>query len=585
VPRDYTTLEFPAVEQPGGALRAFLVVYHGPRTRVFDLREGQEVTFGRSRQASVEIEDQSVSRLHAAVVRRDGSLYVRDLGSRNGTRCNGVLIAVEQRLAAGDEISVGAASIVVGLTSRSRRPSPAALGTFMERLGAEVDRAARYRRRLCLLMVRNEGPDAAMTAARQRLAAVLRRMDCMTQYGANEVGILLPETDREGGLATAYRLKRQAENESVTAVVGLAVYPDEARDPDELVERAREALLVARRGEGDAGVAAAPPRAARARDSLVVVDPAMQRVFDLAQRVAQTDITVLLQGETGVGKEVVAEEIHRLSPRAGGPLVRLNCASLPETLLESELFGSERGAFTGADRRRLGYFEAASGGTLLLDEIGELPEGTQVKLLRVLETRTIVRLGDTQEQPVDVRVIASTNRDLEEQVGRGRFREDLFYRLSAFTLLVPPLRDRRSEVGPLCRLFAGEIAARIGVPFPELSGAALTALQGYAWPGNVRELRNVIERAVVLCSGAIGVDELPDRLRTAIPAGGSTPPPDPSSAAIRDRVAAVERRTIEEALAACGGNQTKAARRLGISRRALIYKMEKHGLKPPPGKG
>jgi two-component system, NtrC family, response regulator AtoC len=581
VTRDYTTLEFPAIEQQGGALRAFLVVYHGQRTRIVDVREGQEVTFGRSRQATVEIEDQSVSRLHAAVVRREGCLHARDLGSRNGTRCNGVPLAGEHRLAAGDELTIGTASVVVGITSKARRHAPTALGTFMERLAAEADRANRYRRRLSLLMVRFEGPEAAVAVSRQRIATVLRRMDCMTEYGTAEIGVLLPETEREGALATAYRLRRQAENEDTTVVVGVAVYPDEARDADELVERAREALMVARRGEGDAGVAAAPPRAARERDSLVVLDPAMQRVFELAQRVAQTDITVLLQGETGVGKDVVAEEIHRRGPRANGPFVRLNCASLPETLLESELFGSERGAFTGADRRRQGYFEAASTGTLLLDEIGELPEGTQVKLLRVLETHTIVRLGDTQETPVDVRVIAATNLDLEAQVGRGRFREDLFYRLSAFTVHVPPLRDRRSEIVPLCKLFATEIASRLGVQIPEFTPAALAALAAHAWPGNVRELRNVIERAVVLCSGTIGVEELPDRLRAAAGAG---PLPDPSSDAIRDRVAAVERRTIEEALGACSGNQTKAAKRLGLSRRALIYKMEKHGLKPPPAK-
>jgi len=575
-----TTLELPVVERRPQAARTFIVVYADERSRVVEIREGQEVTIGRSSQATVTIRDQSVSRLHAAIVRRQGSLYVRDLGSRNGTRCNGVVVNGEIRLAPGDELTVGGASIVVGMTSRIQPAESSGLGTFMERLQAEADRVRRYRRHAAVLMVRIEGEEAAIQAARQRIVQGLRRMDCMADYNPNEIAVLLPETERDGAMLAAYRLRRHAEHAGARATAGVAVMPEEASDAEEAVERARDALLEARSGRGEGGVASAPPRPLRSRDSIIVLDPAMKRVYELVRRVARTDVTVLIQGETGAGKEVVAEEIHRSSPRADGPFVRLNCAALPETLLESELFGAERGAYTGATERRSGYFEAASGGTLLLDEVGELPEGTQVKLLRVLETRRIVRLGGTEEIPVDVRLIAVTNRDLETQVARGRFREDLFFRLSVFTLHVPPLRDRRAEIVPFARLFVSEVAARLGVKPPEIMPEAVSALLAYGWPGNVRELRNVMERAVVLADEAIGLAELPEAIRGR----GFAMGPETEGDAIRSRVAAVERRTIEEALAACGGNQTRAAQKLGLSRRALIYKMEKYGLKPPPEK-
>jgi transcriptional regulator with PAS, ATPase and Fis domain len=263
-------------------------------------------------------------------------------------------------------------------------------------------------------------------------------------------------------------------------------------------------------------------------------------------------------------------------------MLKLNCASLPETLLESELFGYERGAFTGADKRKQGYFEAATGGTLFLDEIGEMPLGLQAKLLHVLERRTITRVGSTQEVPVDVRLVAATHRDLERDCRAGRFREDLFFRVSGFTLIVPPLRDRRSEVVPLALFFAGAFAAELGQAAPRFTDGADRALAGWDWPGNVRELKNAIERAVVLSGGAmIDVDHLPDKIRDA--ARRAAPRAPAAVGDMKEHLAEVERAAIEAALAEHGGNQTRAATRLGISRRALIYKMEKHGLKPPPG--
>jgi transcriptional regulator with PAS, ATPase and Fis domain len=306
---------------------------------------------------------------------------------------------------------------------------------------------------------------------------------------------------------------------------------------------------------------------------VVVSDPAMAQVFERVRRVASTETTVLLLGETGVGKEVVAEQIHRQSPRAKGPFVRLNCGSLPESILESELFGHERGAFTGADKRKPGYLETADGGTLFLDEIGELGASMQTRLLRVLEDHKFMRVGGREEITSDMRVIAATNRELEREVRAGRFRQDLYFRLSTFIIRLPPLRERPSEIDLFAELFAREFARRMKRPRLRLDPGATAALRAHDWPGNVRELRNAIEHAAVLAEdGVVTAQHLPDALR-----GDRLAPA--ASGGIRGRVADTERRAIEEAMQSEDGNQTRAARRLGISRRALLYKLEKLGLK------
>jgi transcriptional regulator with PAS, ATPase and Fis domain len=289
--------------------------------------------------------------------------------------------------------------------------------------------------------------------------------------------------------------------------------------------------------------------------------------------VAPAPTTVLILGETGVGKEVVAEQIHQQSPRAKKPFVRLNCGSLPETLLESELFGHERGAFTGAERRKIGYLEAANEGTLFLDEIGELAPAMQAKLLRVIETRRFMRVGGREEISVDVRIVSATNRDLEEEAREGRFRDDLYFRLSAFVLRIPPLRERPAEVAALAELFARQFAQRMGSAPPVFAPDASTALRRCAWPGNVRELRNAVEHAVVLADqGTIRATHLPETVRRDAPLPAN-------AGAMRDHLAVIEKRAIQEALAAVDGNQTRAAKRLGMSRRALIYKLSKYGIK------
>jgi two-component system response regulator AtoC len=320
-------------------------------------------------------------------------------------------------------------------------------------------------------------------------------------------------------------------------------------------------------------------------DGVVVADVSMARMFGFARRVAATSTTVLILGETGVGKDVVANRIHNWSQRAGRRFVRVNCAALPETLVESELFGHERGAFTGAERRKIGFAEAADGGTLFLDEIGELSLPVQAKLLAMLENRSIVRVGSTVETPVDVRVIAATHRSLTKDVEAGRFREDLYYRIGVVVIRVPPLRERPSEITLLAKLFAKRFGQGVAFPEPVIAPDASAALSKHTWPGNIRELRNAVEHAMLLTEdGVIRRQHLPETvtapgsdIRPSV--RPSAPPGAGGARGVRAALAEVERSAIEEALRTAGGNRTHAALALGISLRSLLYKIEKYGLR------
>jgi two-component system response regulator FlrC len=302
----------------------------------------------------------------------------------------------------------------------------------------------------------------------------------------------------------------------------------------------------------------------------------MREALAAAEDVALGNTTVLLCGESGTGKEVLARHIHRLSERAEGPWVAVNCAALPGELLESELFGHERGSFTGASERRLGRLEQADHGTLLLDEISELPLALQPKLLRVLQEREIDRLGGARPIPVDVRIIATTNRDLQAMVARGQFRADLYYRLCVYPIDLPPLRQRPDDLPALASALLAEIAGRLGRPIPSLSNAALTCLAAHPFPGNVRELGNVLERALVRCRvPELGPEHLDAGLRSTLKVvgEGKTAAPRGLAAGLPLDLGALERLAIGEALRRVGGNRTHAARLLGISLRTLRNKL------------
>jgi two-component system response regulator AtoC len=341
--------------------------------------------------------------------------------------------------------------------------------------------------------------------------------------------------------------------------------------------------------------AKAPPSDADMPPGVIVKDPAMRALYDQLARVAVGDISVLILGETGAGKEIVAREVHRRSKRSAAPFVALNCAALPENLLESELFGHEKGAFTGAMQAQRGLLETADKGTVFLDELGEIPLAVQVKLLRAIEERKILRVGGRGEKTIDVRFVAATNRNLERDVERGTFRADLFYRLSGFVVEVPPLRDRRPEIAALARKFLADASRALERTPPSIDADAIEILESYAWPGNVRELRNVMERASLLCSDErLEARHLPTRLLEG--ARGSVPPPAPDAAregaseprgdgSLREGVALAERDRIIGALAHCAGNQTQAAARLGISRRTLVSRLSEYELPRPRKRG
>jgi DNA-binding NtrC family response regulator len=308
-------------------------------------------------------------------------------------------------------------------------------------------------------------------------------------------------------------------------------------------------------------------------NGLVVRSKAMQRAIDLAERVARVESTALITGESGVGKERIARLIHEHSARAERPFLAVNCGAVTETLLESELFGHARGAFTGADRERPGLFEAAHGGTLFLDEIGEISPGMQVKLLRALQEREVRRVGENRPRAVDVRIVAATNRNLADDVAGLRFRQDLYYRLRVIELRIPPLRDRPDDVLPLSRVFLADTARRMKRKITGFTPRAADQLLRYRWPGNVRELQNAIEHAVALCAGSrVDVDDLPEELRSAMPrsrASGPTRPLDD-----------VEREYILAAVESVGGNRKRAAADLGIGLATLKRKLKRYASGP-----
>jgi DNA-binding NtrC family response regulator len=339
------------------------------------------------------------------------------------------------------------------------------------------------------------------------------------------------------------------------------------RSPDELRRLVRRALAV----ERTQSALSAPPAldAGFACANLIARDPHMLRVLELAKKVAPTAATVLLMGESGTGKEVLARCIHGNSQRASGVFLAVNCASLAPSLIESELFGHEKGSFTGAVERHAGVFERAQGGTLFLDEIAELDAGLQAKLLRVLQERMLERVGGGKPVEVDVRVVAATNRDLPAMVREGRFRTDLYYRLNTFPLEIPALRERPEDLDALADWFLDEAARRMQKPALRLSEAARAVLRSHAWPGNVRELENVMERAAILAEGVVE----PEHLSVS-----SAPDAPPAASRGPLNMKEIERRAIEEALQKHGGNRTHAARELGISLRTLQYRLKEYGL-------
>ena len=317
-------------------------------------------------------------------------------------------------------------------------------------------------------------------------------------------------------------------------------------------------------------------------DNIVGRGAAMQECFDTIRKVARYKTNVLITGESGTGKELLARAVHRNSDRTSGQMIPVNCAAIPENLLESELFGHARGAFTGAVKAKRGLFHEANSGTLFLDEMGEMPLGLQVKLLRVLESSEVRRVGENRAESVDVRLVAATSRDLEKRVAEGAFREDLFYRLNVVRIHIPPLRSRTEDIPVLVEHFLGRFNARFGKAIDDVPVSVMEALLRYAWPGNVRELENSIERAVLLSDGSsLQLSALPAVIQAG--GGGGRVEGDEGDLSIKRRVASLEAKLIRRALEQTDGNRTHASKLLEISHRALLYKMKDYGIDIPSG--
>ena len=533
---------------------------------VHPLPASGEVTIGRSQQADIRVEHPSVSRVHA-IIRIGNRITVEDAGSANGTSVGGKRLDPRQpiEVAAGEPIDLGSIMVVVQSTEVAPRPRRFWNHAFFEaRLEEECQRAARVGGAFALVRI---GVNGQQAGAAELVAAAIERDQLFAEYGPGEYELLLPDFDGAQTKKRLDQIERRLGERGLRMRRGVALFPVDGRTPEALMAQACREVW-GRAADG-------------AVVNVIVADPAMQRLYRLIERVAVGSVSVLLLGETGVGKEIVAEALHRLSPRADKPFLRLNCAAFTETLLESELFGYEKGAFSGAVQTKPGLLETAQGGTVFLDEVGEMPLSLQAKLLRVIEERRVMRVGGLKDRAIDVRFVAATNRELQAEIAAGRFRQDLFYRLDGISLLIPPLRERTSEIEELARMFIHRAAPADGGRPPALSAPAIELLRAYQWPGNIRELRNVIERAVLLCvDGVITTEHLPvDKMKSEFVR--EAPPPAASPRASDASSVVDGRQRVIDALQQCAGNQTHAARLLGISRGTLLARLNEYELPRP----
>jgi len=553
---DKTTMEREHRRPPGSGPRASLVVYHRDGAKVATLPKGATLVVGRAHPADVVLPDPSLSRQHARFGWDDTGFFVEDLGSTNGTHLQGTRISGRVGLANGGAVTIGDVTVALQVLAPDESELLGVDGheRFLGAITDEIVRARTFGRSFSLSMVRG---DRHLRHFLPELRAKLRPVDRLGAYSDDAVLVLAPEQAGAPPLAIA------------GLRVGVATFPENGASAEALIDSARRAL----RGEGR--TSEPPPSVAP-----ILVDRRMREGWDTVARIAPSALPVVIVGETGTGKELVARAIHQQSPRRQAPLRSVNCASLPATLLEATLFGHEKGAFTGADRVREGLFVQANGGTAFLDEVGELALPAQAALLRVLEAKTITRVGGDREIEVDVRIVAATHRDLESMCEAGTFRWDLLYRLNAMTIQLPPLRERPDDILPLADAFLREAARDNGRNVRAIDARAEAVLLRHRWPGNVRELKNVIERAVVIArSDVITVDDFPPRMREGDDKSKSSlPPSDGGASGLKEQMKAYEVQLIVDALKK-HGSLTEAARALQMPVRTLTHKMQTYGIK------
>ncbi len=607
--------------------RPRLVVITGPLAgEIFDLETAEPFTIGRHPSNRLQIRDSPVSRQQCEIRRKDGRFLLEDLDSRHGTFVNGVQVH-KRLLEDGDYLRVGESllrflSVRDQPSAATQEPTPsppsrdwlAAESTVRmtvipgpkfssEKLLAALGSGAEAGRRLQALMDLSTG----IQRVRGRIAVAGRVVDWVLGALPGSGAALFSTDPWDGELKALVDRRGEEGNSPGSAAARRVLEGGEAAIFREPMEGAEGGFLAAplisggrpngvlyvesrvspcpfdashlRLAAAAAGIAAVALdnarwletletenhrlRSAELDHDMIGESPALEKMLQFIGRVAPTDSTVLLRGESGTGKELVAMAMHRNSRRAAGPFVALNCATLTESLLESELFGHERGAFTGAISRKAGKFELADGGTIFLDELGDLPVGLQAKLLRVLESRQFERVGGNRPIRVDVRLVAATHQNLEAAIRDGKFRQDLYFRLNVISLVLPPLRQRREDIPLLARHFTDHFSRKVGRRVHGLAPKALEALLTYDWPGNVRELANAVERAVVLGeSERLEAEDLPETvLESSSPLGPDTP----SSPGFHQAVADAKRRLILEAAAVADGNLTRAAEDLGLN--------------------
>jgi len=577
----------------------FLSIFEQHKNRVIELPEEGEVVVGRGGPAcQVNLDALDVSREHARLFAKRSSLHIADLESHNGTYLNGRRLPIGAfSLSHCDELRIGNTKILVARVLRplSVAPQPPQSSTLHQLLSRsirsihdELRSAADSLQSVSLLCALVPSADVGQSVA-ESLRLLLRPDDLWaTEHGS--VTAVLPRRESEAAQALASALLQHGGAVMATVQVGFAVFPHHAADAEGLLAAAREAARSAPAGSVRSA-ASLTTELALGKEHVLVGDPAMRETYDLIRRLAPSDMNVLIAGESGTGKELAAQAMHAWSGRAGKPFLAINCGAMATSLLESELFGHVRGAFSGAVANRPGLLETANGGTVLLDEIGEMPTEMQVKLLRAIETERIRRVGASEERPINVRFLAATHRDLEKEVEQGRFRLDLYYRLAGGSVVLPPLRERPIELAALAQRMLNQGRAQRQVGPMTLSTEALLLLRAYAWPGNVRELRNVMVRAAFLASSdecELQDCHLPERIREQ-----TLPSPHLAAAIddtcidtgqptlfrpLKEELRELERRRISEALVASGGDKAEAARLLQMPLRTLYARCKSWGL-------
>ena len=578
------------------------------------LREGQSVVFGRESSCTVVLDDHRVSRRHAALNLRHGAIELTDFGSRNGTTVDGGRVAAHAIVSvlAASVVRIGEAVVVFEVEHMATVEQCFDRATLEEKGNALLATARANKTRVGLIDLRWEHDDASNSKAtaqatssgiavvplRQLIARVAGPGGVVSHHETAGIILLCPSIDAAKLDATAALVRQLCAERKIPVVVKVAL-SGEARSVQEL-------LLQSSQGTG-----VMPPP--------VMFQGGLYSLEKLVSRLDSSDASVLILGETGVGKDVLARSLHVRSRRAARPYVALNSAAFSETLFESELFGYERGAFTGAVQAKTGLLESAAGGTVFLDEIGEMPLSLQAKLLRVVENREILRVGGLTPRPIDVRFIFATNRDLRAEIEAKRFRSDLYFRVSTVSLKVPPLRERAEEIVPLAVHFIELAARRLGRPVPALLAPSKHFLRGHSWPGNVRELKNIIELAVLVYEDhAIRPSDLHIDPYIPVPVGTSDGEPTPSSglaspttvdappapsypptsvawdraqpfpagpALIHQPLRRIDRETeralIQSTLEQTRGNQSEAARLLGMPRRTLVKRLAEYRKRDP----